>query len=174
MSQDNSGNMFAGGVVVVVVVVGLCMKALHALFIEMGKTFDAFGNMAYSFFAMAWQGILMLSLIAIGAACVVGAIYFTYKYYMMVKRGTEIVKEVDAKMSDLISRTSSLMSEHREDTDSKLRRMASVISEVRAEQTRRLAPPSAPGTPAPESDQEPDSSVTESTESSPIGVSNPF
>ena len=123
MKDNDSSAMFAGGIILVIIVIGVCLNALKKLFILLGETFNAFGNMAKGFFYMAWQLLLALGLIALVIGCVYAAVYFTYEYYKMVKKGTELKKEVDEKMQDMANQINDILKSHKAETKSYLSEM---------------------------------------------------
>ncbi|MGZ3742527.1 MAG: hypothetical protein ACXWRE_07935 [Pseudobdellovibrionaceae bacterium] len=180
MRENDSSTMFAGGIIIVVIVIMACLKAIEKIFIQMGKTFDAFGKMAQSFLAMAWQSVLALGLIALGIGCVIAAGYFTYKYYLMVKRGTELKKRVDDKLQDFAGQVNSLLKDIRESTDERIEMMEIKLKEALDRPTLTPTPievvkvaalPEPVGTPLETDDSE---LAAPDQDSSPRDVSNPF
>ncbi len=107
MRDNDSSTMFAGGIILVIIVMMACLKAIQKIFTELSLMFEAMGKMAESFLSMAWHGALAISLISLGIGCVLAAGYFTYKYYLMVKRGTEIQNAVDDKIHGLMKQLNS-------------------------------------------------------------------
>lgn len=130
MGDNDSNTMFAGGVIVVIIVIMACLKAIQKIFTELGLMFKAFGKMAESFLHMAWHGVLALGLIATGLGCLFAAGYFTYKYYVMVKRGTEIQKAVNDKVQSFYEHINSTFETHQRDNDERLHAMALKLKEA--------------------------------------------
>ncbi len=128
--NDNKDSMFAGGIIIIVVVGALALKAIEKIFIQLGQVFDAMTNAAASFFMMAWHLVLALGLIAVGIGCVYAAVYFTNKYYLMVKRGTDLQQQVNRKLQEVTAELNSAVSQLREDTRYDLRLMAKKLSDA--------------------------------------------
>ncbi len=171
--KDDSSTMFAGGAIVVIVIVVVCLKAIQEVFIQLGKTFDALGKMAGSFFYMAWNGVLALGLISLGIACVWAAGYFSYKYYLMVKRGTEIEARVDAKISGLIDQVNTSIKELKAQNNERVARLELKLRE--ALEKPAIAPLPAGGTLLPAPAKLSDTANSDSTQDqSPQNVHNPF
>jgi predicted membrane protein len=100
MEDRDSGLILAIGGMASVVILGLwALKFLRSLFKELTKTFDAFGTLAASSFSMLGNALVAALLIAGIIATVVAAVYFTYKYIMMVKRATEIRESVESSLN---------------------------------------------------------------------------
>src|SRR4051794_6169864 len=94
MEDRNGGAIMAIGGVITVVIVGMwAMKFVQALFLQLSKTADAFAVMVTSVAGALWAlaQVTMLGSLIIGS--VIAAVYFTYKYILMVKRGTELQRE---------------------------------------------------------------------------------
>lgn len=131
MSQNNNNtNVFAGGIVLIVVVIGLLLKAIEKLMIQVSLTADAVGMAAQSFLMMALKIALVLGLIAIGLACIYAAINFSYRYYKMVKRATDLQAEVDRRLTDFSDQVNSILKDFRNDTKSDLNQMSRKLSEA--------------------------------------------
>lgn len=130
MNDNNNGTVFAGGIVIIILVIAFALKALEKIFIQLGQMFDAFTKMIGSFFMMTWQAVLMLGLMAIGIGLVYAAIYFSYKYYKMVKRGTELQADVERRLTDFADQVNSILKDHHQDTRSKLQQMSQKLSEA--------------------------------------------
>ena len=103
MSNDNdSGGIAAiGGVLAVVVLFGVLMKILHGVFIQLTKTFNAFTGVVSSFFGSLWSIAEMTILCSLIVGSVIAAIYFTYKYILLVKRAAEVQKAVTEQLANL-------------------------------------------------------------------------
>lgn len=130
MDRNDSGALYAGGGVVIVVVLVACLKTIKALFIELGKTFDALALMAQSLIALLYQFAIDIGLIA----CAVAAIYFTYRYVKMVKQATALREEVDRKLSqfdfDFRSTLESSLSECQKSVSAQVLRMEYQLREA--------------------------------------------
>lgn len=131
MSQNNNNaNMFAGGIVLVIVLVGLAVKAIEKLMIQISLTADAVGKAAQSFTMMALKIGLILGLIAIGLASLYAAIYFSYRYYKMVRRATDLQAEVDRRLTDFSNQVNSILKDFRSETRFDLNQMSQKLSEA--------------------------------------------
>ncbi len=80
-----------------------------AFFIELGKTFDAFAVMAKALIGLFIQISIDVGILA----CAVAAIYFTYRYVMMVRRATALRREIDERLYRLEAAVSDNISELR-------------------------------------------------------------
>lgn len=131
MNQNNNNtNVFAGGIILVIVVIGLAMKAIEKLMIQISLTADAVGMAAQSFTMMALKIGLVLGLVAIGLACIYATIYFTYRYYKLVKRATDLQAEVDRRLTDFSNQVNSILKDFRNDTKFDLNQMSRKLSEA--------------------------------------------
>lgn len=103
MSSNNndSGTMFAGGIIVVIIVIMFSLKAIEKIMVQLSKTFNAFGSAMASFGQMAFNVLLVLALLAAAIGCVYAAVYFTYRYYKMVKAGTDLKQLLAERFFDL-------------------------------------------------------------------------
>lgn len=164
MRDNDSNTIFAGGIVAVLVMIGLSLKALKRIFIELEHTFYAFGKMAHSFWSMAWNSVVALGLVAVGIGCVFAAIYFTYKYYLMVKRGTELKKAVDIKICDFSIQLHSNLEEIRETYDERIHYLELKLHQALDRQLSSLDTQTS----------EIAHSEAQGEDSSPKDVSNPF
>lgn len=178
--RDDSSTMFAGGIIVVIIVIMACLKAIQKIFIQMGQTFDAFGKMTGSFLYMAWEVILAIGLISLGIGCVFAAGYFSYKYYLMVRRGTEIKESVDARIQEFEEQMNTSIEELHRANEGRLRGMELKLH--KALDKPALVPKVTalnllPAQQVPEQDGKPSDSTTEPTpaqDPSPQNVHNPF
>lgn len=99
MEDRNGGAILAIGGVLTVVFLGIwALRFLRALFEELGKTFEAFGNMAASGLSMLGNAALVVALIAVIVGSIIAAVYFTYKYVMLVRRATDIQEMVNRRL----------------------------------------------------------------------------
>lgn len=133
--NDSGGVMFAGGAVVLIVVLVACLKVIKEFFIAMGKTFDALALMLQSLVGLFIH--LAIDAALLGAA--IGAIYFTYRYVRMVRRGTDLKREVDLKMMEFESLLDSKFSAFTERTDARVRYLERELYEALKEP--EVAPP---------------------------------
>ena len=170
--------MFAGGIVLVIVLVGLAVKAIEKLMIQISLTADAVGKAAQSFTGMALKIGLVLGLIAIGLACLYAAIYFSYRYYKMVRQATDLQAEVDRRLTDFSNQVNSILKDFRNETRFDLNQMSQKLSEALDKPTiapEMLPEPAVVALPAPS-----DTSAAPNAESppqdtmSPQNVTNPF
>lgn len=98
--DDNKIVMFFGAAFTAIVIGGFILSSMKNLFIELKKTFDAFGDLVGSTFFMMWnvaQFVLLLGLIVGG---IVVSVYFTYKYVQMLKGATALKKEMAESLHD--------------------------------------------------------------------------
>lgn len=182
MRDNDSNTMFAGGIIVVIIVIMACLKAIERIFIQLGKTFAAFGKMAESFFYMAWHGVLVLGLIALGLGCVFAAVYFTYKYFLMVKRATEVQTYVEDKIQDVVRQVNLILREARESADEKISALEYKLSEALDKPALAPVPvdenllpePTDKTSPEAHDPSEPTDSSPTVQNSSPQNVDNPF
>lgn len=100
-NDDNSGMLYFGGIVVVVLIVGFLIKALKSIMIELSLLFTAIGKMASAFFSMAWQIAQVVGLLALGVAAIYAAWVFSKKYYSVVKNATEIKEQLESRFIEL-------------------------------------------------------------------------
>lgn len=100
-NDDNSGMLYIGGIVVIVVVVGLLIKVLKAIMVELSLLFTAICKAASAFMTMAWQIALVLCLLALGMAAIYAAWIFSKKYYQLVKDATHVKEQIEKRFSYL-------------------------------------------------------------------------
>lgn len=100
-NDDNSGMLYFGGIVVVVLIVGFLIKILKSIMIELSLLFTAIGKMASAFILMAWQIAQVVGLLALGVAAIYAAWVFSKKYYEVVKNATEIKEQLENRFSAL-------------------------------------------------------------------------
>jgi hypothetical protein len=101
MEKNDSGLMFAGGAVVIIIVFAACLKALKALFIELTQVADAFSKLMASFLMGLWSFAQMAFLVGLGVGSVIAAVYFTYRYVKMVREGTALREQMRLKVSEM-------------------------------------------------------------------------
>ena len=101
MEDRSGGAVLAIGGVITVVILGMwAMKFIRALFLQITKTADAFAAMVTSVVGSLWALAQIAFLGSLAVGCVVAAVYFTYKYILMVKRGTELQAAVSRQMGE--------------------------------------------------------------------------
>lgn len=100
-NNDNSGMIYIGGIVVIIIMVGFVIKILKAIMIELSELFVSIGKMAASFMTMAGQVALVLGLLSLGIAAIYAAWVFSKKYYQLVKDATAIKEQMENRFSDL-------------------------------------------------------------------------
>ena len=100
-NDDNSGMLYFGGIVVVVLIVGFLIKVLKSIMIELSLLFTAIGKMASAFILMAWQIAQVVGLLALGVAAIYAAWVFSKKYYQLVKDATEVKAQIESRFSSL-------------------------------------------------------------------------
>ncbi len=176
--NNNKGNLFAGGIILVVVVIGLLLKAIEKIMIQVSLTADAVGLAAQSFLMMALKIGLVLSLIGIGIGAVYATIYFSYRYYKMVKRATDLQAEVDRRLIDFSNQVNSILKDFRNDTKFDLNQMSRKLSE--ALDKPKIAPEIPPETAVVASSEPLDALTAPNDQNqaqeamSPQNVTNPF
>ena len=102
-NDDNSGTLFIGGILVIIIVVGFLIKILKTIMIELSALFAAIAKMASAFILMAWQIAQVVGLLALGVAAIYAAWIFTKKYYQLVKDATDVKEQIENRFSDLQS-----------------------------------------------------------------------
>lgn len=100
-NDDNSGMLYFGGIVVVVLIVGFLIKVLKSIMIELSLLFTAIGKMASAFILMAWQIAQVVGLLALGVAAIYAAWVFSKKYYQLVKDATKVKAQIESRFSSL-------------------------------------------------------------------------
>ncbi len=98
----NEPELMIGALFTIVILFSVLIKAIEAFFTQAAATFTAFGVMAASFVGML-IGIAKFTfwIAAIGAS-VAAAIYFSYRYFRMVRRATDLIQEFEARSNDFI------------------------------------------------------------------------
>lgn len=141
MKDDNHSSIFFGGIFAVIAIVVICLKAIEALFIEMGRTFYAFEIMAKSFVGAMWGaaqiaffGALILSSIAAG-------IYFTYRYVQMVRNATEIQRTVDVAIHHFQNQMEESLHEFRSHISYRMEAVEHELQQALAVRTAVTMPP---------------------------------
>jgi hypothetical protein len=180
MEDRNGGAIMAiGGVITVVIIAMWAMKFVQAMFIQLGKTCDAFAVMVTSVVGSLWAlaQVAMLGSLIVGS--VVAAAYFTYKYILMVKRGTELQKAVASQISELRHTVSEQLHDFRTDIENKVNGMRMDLNEalkepdavpvIATQPSVELLPPGPEGI-----TDERDSSNPGDTDAAMNAVSNPF
>lgn len=130
MKNNDNASVFAGGVIVLVVVIGLALKAIESLMNQARITFDAAGMAAQSFSMMALKIGLVLGLIAMGLACIFAVIYFSYRYFKLVRRATDLQAEVNRKLTDFSNQMNSILKDYRDDTRFDLNEMSQKLNDA--------------------------------------------
>jgi len=97
-TEDNAGIMFIGGILAIVILGGVVLKALGELFNQLAVTLNSFAHMVVSFSVLVLAVLRVAGVVAIIGGVIVMSIYFTYKYVMMVKRGSELKKYVNERL----------------------------------------------------------------------------
>ena len=102
MSQNNdsSGMLYAGGIVVFIIVVGVLIKILKAIVIELSALCTAIAKMASAFISMAWQITQVVGLLSLGVLAIYAAWVFSKKYYQLVKDATDVKEQIENRFSD--------------------------------------------------------------------------
>ena len=83
-----------------IAIASIFFKWMKNFWIELGQSFSAFGDMTGSFIAMLWNIFQVVSLVSLTIAGLACAIYFSIKYFEMVKDGTAIREWVQGSMVD--------------------------------------------------------------------------
>lgn len=124
MNDSNDGSiMFLGGAIAVIAIGALCLKFLRSLFLELTRTFDAFGKMATSFAGTLWGVAQVAFFAALIVGAIVAAIYFTYKYIQMVRRATDVQNTIRESIDHYQYKMQEAMREFRVSTDRRIQLM---------------------------------------------------
>ena len=99
--NDNGPLMMFGALILIAFLVSFLAKVLTSIFHQIGLMFVEIGTMAGNLAGMLWGVAQVVFWITAIGASVTTAVYFTYKYVLMVKRGTEIIAEFDHKSKEL-------------------------------------------------------------------------
>jgi len=94
--SDSDGTLALGGGILLMFLGSLFFKWMTGLFNELGIAFVAFATMTESFISMAWHLFEIVAFIS-GA---IGLIYFTFKFFKMIDRATEIEKSVREMLTE--------------------------------------------------------------------------
>lgn len=182
--NDNSGTLYFGGAVVAIIMLGFLIKILKSILLELSSLFTAFGKMAASFISMAWQLALIAGLIALAGFAIYAAWYFSLKYYRMVKQGTELREQVEARLSDTEYRLEESYSEFRRQVRLEVQQLKLELEQaLKKSEVAPSAEPSDKSFQASESTAQPENELTTKNESSnltiqeptrPKDISNPF
>lgn len=92
-SSSETVLMGLGGVIAVIAVGYVLMKAAEKALDEASRFFDSVGHATSSFAVMLFGIGKVVAVVVIVAAAIVCAVYMTYKYIMLVKRVVEIREE---------------------------------------------------------------------------------
>lgn len=124
MNDSNDGSiMFFGGAIAVIAIGALCLKFIKAFFLELSRTFNAFGKMATSFAGTLWGVAQVAFFAALIVGAIVAAIYFTYKYIQMVRRATDVQNTVRESIDHYQYKMQEAMREFRGSTDRRIQLM---------------------------------------------------
>lgn len=131
--------MMIGALLLITFFFTVLVKAMKQFFIELGQSFEAFGNMTGSFIFMLWNILQVVFLVSLIIAALVCAVYFTIKYYQMVKEGTELREWVNNSMNEFEARTQQGL----EQLDRSLERKVQYLDErlTKALEKPEIAPP---------------------------------
>jgi hypothetical protein len=140
MNDDNHSTMFFGGIIVVIVIGMVCLKAIKALFLEMGRTFDAFGIMASSFLGALWGAAQMAFLGALILGSVAAGIYFTYRYIQMVRQATDIQRAVGNSIDHFQYKMAEELQEFRTDMNRRIKTVEFELHQALEESTAVTMP----------------------------------
>lgn len=131
MEDRNGGAILAIGAVLTVVLLGMwALKFLQKLFMQLGRTFDAFGTMAASGLSMLGNVLLDVLLVAAIIGTVVAAVYFTYRYVMLVRRATDLQEMVDRRLYQSEYNLNQALTEFRRHVGANIDRMNRVLVEA--------------------------------------------
>lgn len=98
-NDDTCGTCTAlGGILAALVIASLFFKWMKNFWIELGRAFTAFGDMTGSFISMLWNIFQVVSLISATVAILACAIYFTIKYFEMVRFATDLQEQAKHKL----------------------------------------------------------------------------
>lgn len=136
--SDRNGGEIAGfgmiaGVVLVCWVGSIVVKAANKLFDEIGRAMDALGEMILSLVGMLLAIAKVLLIVGLTAAAIALVVYLTHKYLMMIKRGTEIKREVDRKLETFEAGIENSMTDFKAKIGNHLVRMDRQLAEALAE-----------------------------------------
>jgi hypothetical protein len=131
MEDRNGGAIIAiGGVITVVVLAMWAMRFIHKLFLQIAKTADAFAAMVSSVAGSLWALAQIAFLVSLAVGCVVAAVYFTYKYILMVKRGTELQATVARQLDELQYSVSKQLQSFQSEVENRVEAMHRVLNEA--------------------------------------------
>ncbi|MBL7556542.1 MAG: hypothetical protein JNM24_12045 [Bdellovibrionaceae bacterium] len=95
MKNDNQNIMAIGGILAVIVFVGLCVKMITKIMEHLYRAFYVFKFMLQEFFYVLIEfGKIAIMVVGVGGI-IFAAIYFSYRYYKMVRRGTAMQETFD-------------------------------------------------------------------------------
>lgn len=89
-----------GCLLAAIAIASIFFKWMKNFWIELGQSFSAFGDMTGSFVSMLWNVFQVVSLVSLTIAGLASAIYFSIKYFEMVRDGTAIREWVQSSMGD--------------------------------------------------------------------------
>lgn len=111
-SDNNDGPFYViGACLLMLFFASILIKALKQFFIELGQSFEAFGNMTGSFISMLWNVFQVVALVSMTIAGVICAVYFTIKYFEMVKDGIAIRESVQKSLEGFEAKLNDKMAE---------------------------------------------------------------
>jgi len=129
-NDDNSGMLYFGGIVVVVLIFGFLIKILKSIMIELSLLFTAIGKTASAFILMAWQIAQVVGLLALGVAAIYAAWVFSKKYYQLVKDATEVKAQTESRFSSLQRELNDSFKSLRRDTLREIAQMRQELDEA--------------------------------------------
>lgn len=130
MKNDNQNIMAIGGILAVVIFVGLCVKMITKIFEQLYRTFFAFKLMLQEFFYVLIEfGKIAIMVVGIGGI-VFAAVYFTYRYYRMVRRATAMQETFDNNYISFVREVKNQLLAHEKAIRSELKEMDQKISDA--------------------------------------------
>lgn len=96
MNNDQAGSAIFLGLILFGFFLWMLSKIATKVFIELGHLFNAIGNAATSFFGMLWVLVQFAGILGLGILLV----YAVYKFVLLVKNGTEIMKQAERRLNE--------------------------------------------------------------------------
>jgi hypothetical protein len=145
-NNDNSGMLYFGGMVVVVVILGFLIKILKGIMIELSLLFTAIGKMASAFIAMAWQIAQVLGLLSLGVLAIYAAWVFSKKYYRLLKDATAVKEQIENRFNYLHNQLNTDFKELSSDCEHAIKQMQRQLDDAlkKSEMTPSLLEAGAP------------------------------
>nr|BFD68809.1 hypothetical protein HAGR004_38310 [Bdellovibrio sp. HAGR004] len=130
MKNDNQNIMAIGGILAVIIFVGLCVKMITKIMEHLYRAFYVFKFMLHEFFLVAVEFLKIVLMIAGISGIVFAAIYFSYRYYKMVRRGTAMQETFDNNYISFVREVKNQLLAHEKAIRSQLNEMDQKISDA--------------------------------------------